>query len=640
MVTSVLSDPFLRIGLIEAPGIPSSPRGTVLIGNGPIYPVSLSPGLPGPGAAVYLAEPAVQRLAEFFHDKGLAALKAEDHAESWYDDWIEYQAKHGLYACVLSPKTYSTRGCEFDLLKLTRFWEAAAYFSPAHAYSLHVSFLGIFPILRSGNEVLKREAVASLEAGGLFAFGVSEKDHGADLLGNEFTVTENGGGTFSATGGKYYIGNAHAAAMVSVLAKKARRHAKTADNNSRRAPLMFFALRNGHGNGNGNETETGNGNGNGNGAIRDMRKIRTLGIRAAYVAAFEVDGHVFPESDVIATGRDAWESVFATVNLGKFFLGFGSIGMCEHAMAETVEHTAGRVLYGKPVADMPHIRAATAHAYAKLTAMKLFAYRALDYLHAANADDRRYLLFAAVQKARVSTEGVKVMASLSECIGAKGFESDTYFETALRDVPLVPTLEGSTHINHQQVAQFLRAYFTGGRLRLRAAATRPLLFPPSLASLASGAAGENPYLLESLTNDVHLVRFAPFLDAYRALAHVSNVSLFARQVRAFRLFLIRGVPVQDPRQDAEVVIALGKCLSVIAYGQLVAEHCVLAQVPAALVSVLFHQSIEDLAQESMRLAALPQTGVVARLLLGRIPAVPRTTRTDLDFAAERAAERN
>jgi arginine decarboxylase len=68
--------------------------------------------------------------------------------------------------------------------------------------------------------------------------------------------------------------------------------------------------------------------------------------------------------------------------------------------------------------------------------MKLYGYRALDYVHAANERDRRYVLFCAVQKAKVSTEGVKVMALLSECIGAKGFESDTYFEMALRDAHL------------------------------------------------------------------------------------------------------------------------------------------------------------------------------------------------------------
>ena len=574
--------------------------------------MSFNPGSPGSGAAAYLAEPRVRRMVEFFAAKGPTALRADDRAGAWHEDWIRYQGEHGLLASVLSPKAYSTRGTQFDLLNLTRFWEASSYFSPAHAYSLHVSFLGLFPILRGGNEALKREAVAKLEAGAVFAFGVSERDHGADLLANEFAVTEISPGRLSARGSKYYIGNANAAAMVSVLAKKARgRHA---DGASRRAPLLFFAMR----------------PADGNGAVRDMRKIHTSGIRTAYVAAFDVDGYEFPESDVICNGRQAWDTIFATVNLGKFFLGFGSIGMCEHALVETAAHTRGRVLYGKPVSGMPHIRAAMAHAYAKLTAMKLFAYRALDYLHAANADDRRYLLFASVQKARVSTEGVKVMALLSECIGARGFEADTYFESALRDAPLVPTLEGSTHINYQMVSQFTPAYFAPRPGPPRAS-------PPSLAALGT-AAGENPYLMESLTNDVHLVGFGHLLDAYRPLASVPNVSLFSRQVRAFRLFMLRGVPVEDPKQDAEVVIALGKCLSVIAYGQLVAEHCVLAGVPPAMVSVLFHQSIEDLSHEAMRLAALPQSGALARLLLGRIPAVPRTRTSDLEHVAQRLAE--
>jgi acyl-CoA dehydrogenase len=554
----------------------------------------------------------VQRLVEFFAAKGPAALQAEDRAGTWHADWIAYQGEHGLLAGVLSPKAYSTRGGQFDLLNLTRFWEASSYFSPAHAYSLHVSFLGLFPILRGGNEALKREAVAKLEAGGLFAFGVSERDHGADLLANEFTVTEVSPGRLSARGSKYYIGNANAAAMMSVLAKKGRRQH---DGAYRRAPLLFFAMRPAD-----------------DGALSDLRKIGTSGIRTAYVAAFDVDGYEFPESDVICNGRSAWDTIFATVNLGKFFLGFGSIGMCEHALAETVAHTSGRMLYGKPVSGMPHIRATMAHAYAKLTAMKLFAYRALDYLHAAHEDDRRYLLFASVQKARVSTEGVKVMALLSECIGARGFEAETFFEGALREVPLVPTLEGSTHINHQMVSQFTRAYFARP-------APPPPASPPSLAALG-GAAGENPYLMESSTNDVHLVVFAHFLDAYRPLAAVPNVATFSRQVRAFRLFMYRGVPVDDPKQDAEVVIALGKCVSIIAYAQLVAEHCVLAKTPAALVSVLFHQSIEDLSAEAMRLAALPQSGTVARVLLGRIPVVPRTLRSDLDYVAERLCEVN
>ena len=60
--------------------------------------------------------------------------------------------------------------------------EVFAYFSPAHAYSLHVSFLGLSVILMSDNESLKQEATARLEAGELFALAISERVHGADLF--------------------------------------------------------------------------------------------------------------------------------------------------------------------------------------------------------------------------------------------------------------------------------------------------------------------------------------------------------------------------------------------------------------------------------------------------------------------------
>jgi acyl-CoA dehydrogenase len=257
--------------------------------------------------------------------------------------------------------------------------------------------------------------------------------------------------------------------------------------------------------------------------------------------------------------------------------------------------------------------------------MKLFAFRALDYLHAGTADDRRYVLFASVQKATVSSEAVRVIALLSECIGAKGFESDTYFETALRDVPLVPILEGSTHINHQSVAQFARAYFA----RRGVAAGPPPASPPSLAALGD-AAGESPYLMAFLPGDEHLIRFAPFLDAYRPLRRVRNVLIFVRQAAAFRRFAL-SADARALARDVEVAIALGKCLSIVAYAQLVAEHCTIAGVAAEFLSVLFHQSIEALTAESLRLSSTPQIGPAARAMLRRVTAVPQTAGSDFEF---------
>lgn len=507
----------------------ASKNGVFAISSDGLYPLSFEGSPPVAAASDYLQDPAIRLLVDFFQKKGLAALKQQDRQEDWYQDWIDYQTRHGLYASLLSPRRYSSRGHRFNLRKLTRFLEVFAYFSPAHAYSLHVSFLGLFPILMSSNEPLKKEAVAKLEGGGLFAFAVSERSHGSDLLANEFMVQaagQAGEAGLRADGTKYYIGNANAACLISVLAKKGNVDGATtgAAVSTKRAPFVFFALR---------PKEAP--------AFGNVRKIHTLGVRTAFVGEFEVKGHSFSESDVFSCGREAWDAVFATVNFGKFFLGFGAVGICEHAFAEASAHLRHRILYGKPVGEMPHLRATTAVAFARLIAMKLYAYRALDYLQACGSDDRRYLLFNAVQKARVSTEGVKVMRLLSECIGARGFEADTYFESALREAQMVPGLEGSTHINFGLTAQFIENYLAGSDYPIAAAES---------VSLNAVDPDENPYWMEAHDRNARTVQFAHYLNAYEPLRSVTNVRSFVKQVESFRRFAAGGVSVLNPTADA------------------------------------------------------------------------------------------
>jgi len=281
-----------------------------------------------------------------------------------------------------------------------------------------------------------------------------------------------------------------------------------------------------------------------------------------------------------------------------------------------------RILYGKPATDMPHIRLALAGAFARLTGMKLYAARALDYLQAASPDDRRYLLFNAVQKARVSTEGVKVMGLLSESIGAKGFEAETFFETALREAPMIPGLEGSTHINFAFTAQFIDHYFADS-------ADGPP--PPESVTLAQAQPDENPYWMGPRDRHPKTVRFGPYLAACKALRAVPNVRTFARQVKAFRhLFSRCDAEPPDIAADAGLTIAVGKCFSAVVYGQLVAENCEAAAVTPALMSVVFHGLIEDLTIEAVRLATLFPPGSAHRAQLKRIVRIPRTSAADVD----------
>lgn len=256
-----------------------------------LSPLAFSTSTISRAAKTYLAEPCAQKLATFFAEKGLAALKDEDRREQWYADWINYQASHRLYSQLLSPTPGSGQAGGFDLLRYARFIELIAYFSPAHGYSLQVTFLGFFPILMGDNADLKREAFQSLDQGGLFALGVSEKEHGSDLLGNEFRVSPNGDEFLYANGAKHYIGNANSAEMISILARV--EDSRSAGRRNRVRPILFV-LR---------PAEAPK--------FRNPRKIRTFGIRSAFVGAFEVQDHPVPPADFISegrgTGRRSWE---------------------------------------------------------------------------------------------------------------------------------------------------------------------------------------------------------------------------------------------------------------------------------------------------------------------------------------------
>jgi acyl-CoA dehydrogenase len=94
-----------------------------------------------------------------------------------------------------------------------------------------VSILGLGPIWMSKNEAIKKKTAALLKDGGIFAFGLSERAHGADLYSSDMALTPLAEGKYVADGGKYYIGNANKAALVSTFGK-----------NSETDEYVFFAV--------------------------------------------------------------------------------------------------------------------------------------------------------------------------------------------------------------------------------------------------------------------------------------------------------------------------------------------------------------------------------------------------------------
>ena len=330
------------------------------------------------------------RTIDFFERKGKRRLKADDHARVWYADFLEFVKQEGIFATMCTPAGYGAPGSRWDTWRICEFAEILAFYGLQYWYTWQVSVLGLGPIWMSRNEAVKRRAAQQLRDGGIFAFGLSEKEHGADVYATEMTLLPTGEGTYSARGRKYYIGNANQAAMVSTFGKLAGT-----------GEYVFFVV---------------------NPAHERYECVQNVVNSQNFVAEFALHDYPVTEADILAKGDEAWNAALNTVNIGKFNLGWASIGICTHAFYEAIDHAASRRLYGMHVTDFPHVKRMLVDAYGRLVAMKLVALRAADYMRAASSDDRRFLLYNPVVKMKVTTQGEAVIDGLWDVIAARGFE--------------------------------------------------------------------------------------------------------------------------------------------------------------------------------------------------------------------------
>jgi alkylation response protein AidB-like acyl-CoA dehydrogenase len=482
----------------------------------------------------------------FFEAKGHAALKQESHAAHWYTDFLEMLACEGVFATFGTPaaigRLVGDAGARWDTARNNDLSELLAWYSLEHWYAWQVTVLGLGPIWMSGNTEAKAQAGRLLAQGGVFAFGLSERTHGADIYSTDMVLTPDGTG-WRATGEKYYIGNGNCAARVAVFGRIQRPEGSPA--NPADDYLFFLA----------------------DPAHPAYKLVQNVVHGQMYVSEFRLDDYPVSPSDVLHTGKAAWDAALATVNVGKVQLAWASIGIAEHAFVEAIQHAHGRVLYGTRVTDFPHVRRLLADAYVRLLAMKLYSARCSDYERAASADDRRFLLYNPIAKMKVTSEGERVIDLLWEVIAAKGFEKDTYFEQAARHIRTLPKLEGTVHVNLALVLKFLPAYAAAAAGHGTGYPSVPVRLDPvdDAFLFAQGSA-----------SGLSRIGFPDWRAAFLRFRHLPNVATFLAQVQAFGQLVATAGPQGAQAKDLDFLLTIGQIFTQAVYAQLVAEAAALA----------------------------------------------------------------
>lgn len=486
-------------------------------------------------------------LVGFFEAKGNEEIQQEYFAGTWYTDFIDFCAEKGLLAMMGTPSEVGrllggeegAAASRWDTARINEFNEILGFYSLAHWYAWQVSVLGLGPVWISDNAEAKAEVGKLLESGSIFGFGLSEKDHGADIYSTDMILTRSGEG-WTATGGKYYIGNGNLAGRLSVFGKFAD------DDPEHPGEYVFFLV----------DTQS------------EKYKLEKNVVHSQmFVAAFDLDAYPVSRSDILHVGKPAWDAALATVNVGKVNLGWASIGISEHAFYEAIHHANNRILYGNRVTDFPHVRRMLADSYARLIAMKAYASRSADYFRTASEEDRRFLLFNPITKAKVTSEGERVINLLWDVIAARGFEKDMYFSQAAAMIRALPKLEGTVHVNIALVLKFLPMYLGAS---MGAAADYPAV------PVRQDAADDAYLFQQGPAKGLGKIQFNDWRPAFARYGDLPNVKVFLEQVEAFGKLVMSAPPSESQQKDLDYLQILGQLFSQVVYAQLICENAALA----------------------------------------------------------------
>jgi len=503
----------------------------------------------------------MQKVIDFFEDMGLEKLKSDWHSKAWNHDFVDFMKENQVMATLMTPAGYGDDDACWDTWRNSVFAEITGFYGITYWYTFQVSMLGLVPVFTGSNEDLKHKAARLLREGRVFAFGLSEKEHGADIYSSDMRLDPAGDGSWLGNGRKYYIGNGNEAAITSMFGKMADS-----------GEFVFFATDSGH---------------------PAYECVQNTVNEPNYVAEIALHDYPVTSAEIMETGPKAWDNMLNTINVCKFNLGFGSLGLATHAFYEALDHASGRMLYGKPVTEFPHVRQLFVDSYCRLAAMRLFSDRAIDYMRSASAKDRRYLLYNPIVKMKVTSQGEQVVRQLHEIIAAKGFEKGPFFEIANHEAGMLPKLEGTTHVNMALVVKFMKNFLFE--------ATEY----PEIGKRVE--TGDDTFLFDQgPTHGLGDIRFHDFGLAYETV-ETPNLEVFKRQIAAFRCLLLKAPPDKNQARDIDFMLALGECFCLIAYGQLILENAPHFGLEEDMLEQIFDFMIRDMSAYALNIHNKPSS---------------------------------
>ncbi|WP_433192823.1 acyl-CoA dehydrogenase family protein [Nocardia sp. CA-107356] len=308
---------------------------------------------------------------------------------------------------------------------------------PTTAAALMLTDLAFMPTWIAGTDEQRTYFVSAINNGAKMAWGLSEREHGSDVLSNDMYAEKVDGG-YLLTGEKYLIGNATIADVVTV-------HARTGERGGP-GDWSIFAV----------EKRLGRA-----GSVIEVPNERLHGLRALDLSGIRLDKFFVPDSHLIGRQGQGLELVLKSAQVARTTISGLALGAADTALRVTLDFIVEREIFDQKVVEIPYTRRQVAESFADVLLAEAVATGAVRGLQAAPQETA---VCSAIVKYFVPTSLERTLSQLSLVLGARLYlrEHPHYgiYQKMLRDILVSVFADGNTVVNLKSVGAQLEPIVT------------------------------------------------------------------------------------------------------------------------------------------------------------------------------------
>ncbi|MGH3239875.1 MAG: acyl-CoA dehydrogenase family protein, partial [Spirillospora sp.] len=285
--------------------------------------------------------------------------------------------------------------------------------------------LAVNPVWLWGDDRQRTTVADGVLNGDLACFGVSEADHGSDVMASE-SQAEPQGDDLVLTGTKWPVGNATRGRFVTTYARTGPRDfSLILVDKDELDPATWSTL----------------------------PPVRTVGLRGHDLSGVAFSGARVPADRVIGRRGSGLVQTLKTLQITRTAIAALSVGTMDAVVRIGMEYARRRTLYGSDIYQIPVIRDHLLKAHLDLLVAECVAIPVARSLTVAPG---RLSLWSSIVKYFVPVLGEEVVASIGTVLAARGYLREGVahgvFQKLQRDHAIASIFEGTTHVNLANVA--------------------------------------------------------------------------------------------------------------------------------------------------------------------------------------------